>query len=360
LRLLAEAGMGADVTSGGELFLAQTAGFAPEKILFSGVGKTRQEIETALDAGIHGLHVESEMELDLIGRIATELDKPCRITVRVNPDIAAETHPHIQTGKQAHKFGVSPGQAIQMLRQTAEHPLLQPVGLAVHIGSQITQLAPFSQAANFLVELAQETAAFGIALEYLDVGGGLGIDYNQPAPDPAAWVTAVTGPITAAGYGVVMEPGRSIVGPTGALVSEVVYTKNQGGKRFIIADAGMSDLLRPSLYSAYHPILPVNEAAPGQELLETADIVGPICETGDVLGKDRRLPHMKPGDLLAILQAGAYGFAMSSNYNGRIKAAEVLVDGDEFQIIRRRQSYDHLLDGIVQPPNNSFVAPKSD
>jgi diaminopimelate decarboxylase len=157
-----------------------------------------------------------------------------------------------------------------------------------------------------------------------------------------------------------MEPGRSIVGPTGALVSEVVYTKNQGGKRFIIADAGMSDLLRPSLYSAYHPILPVNEAAPGQELLETADIVGPICETGDVLGKDRRLPHMKPGDLLAILQAGAYGFAMSSNYNGRIKAAEVLVDGDEFQIIRRRQSYDHLLDGIVQPPNNSFVAPKSD
>jgi diaminopimelate decarboxylase len=234
-----------------------------------------------------------------------------------------------------------------MLRQSAEHPQLRPVGLAVHIGSQITQLAPFVQAANFLVELAEETAAFGITLEYLDIGGGLGIDYNnnQP-PDPAAWVSAVSQPITAAGYGLVMEPGRSIVGPTGALLSQVIFTKTQGDKRFIIADAGMSDLLRPSLYSAYHPILPGKEPPPDQAELTTADFVGQFCETGDTLGKERPLPPLQPGDLLAILQAGAYGFAMSSNYNGRIKAAEVLVDGDSFEVIRRRQTYQHLLDGI--------------
>ncbi len=356
LKLLAQAGLGADVTSGGELFLAQTAEFPPDKILFSGVGKTRQEIEMALDAGIHGLHVESEMELALIGHIATEKDASCRITIRVNPDIAAETHPHIQTGKQAHKFGVSPGQAIQMLRQTAEHPLLQPVGLAVHIGSQITKLAPFTQAANFLVELAEETAAFGIALNYLDVGGGLGIDYNDDRPpDPADWVSAVTKPITAAGYGVVMEPGRSIIGPTAALLSEVIYTKNQGDKHFVIADAGMSDLLRPALYSAHHPILPVNAPAINDRATDDyplSTIVGPICETGDTLAKERPLPPVAPGDLLAILQAGAYGFAMSSNYNGRPKTAEVLVDGDTFHLIRHRQSYHHLLDGITLPPHN--------
>jgi diaminopimelate decarboxylase len=376
LRLLAEAGLGADVTSGGELFLALKAGFSPDKILFSGVGKTRHEIEMALEAGIHGLHVESEMELELIGRITTALGKTARITIRVNPDIAAETHPHISTGQQAHKFGVSPEQAMQMMVQAAEHPLLQPVGLAVHIGSQITQLAPFVQAAHFLVELAEETAAFGVKLEYLDVGGGLGIDYNHnEVPEPADWVAAVTTPIREAGYGVVMEPGRSIVGPAGALLTQVIYTKNQGDKRFIIADAGMSDLIRPTLYNAHHPIIPVNQSTnqpitqlpnyqlPNYQLPITnyestqstnqpinqfplADIVGPICETGDTLGKERDLPHLEPGDLLAVLQAGAYGFAMSSNYNGRVKAAEVLIDGDTFHIIRQRQGYEHLLDGV--------------
>ncbi|MFZ0546955.1 MAG: hypothetical protein WAM60_16020, partial [Candidatus Promineifilaceae bacterium] len=239
------------------------------------------------------------------------------------------------------------GQAMQMMVETAEHPMLQPVGLAVHIGSQITQLAPFVQAAHFLVELAEETAAFGLKLEYLDVGGGLGIDYNHNnAPDPAEWVSAVAAPIREAGYGLVMEPGRSIVGPTGALLSQVIYTKNQGEKRFVISDAGMNDLLRPSLYSAYHPIVPVKEPQPDQNGLGTADIVGPICETGDTLGKDRPLPHMEPGDLLATLQAGAYGFAMSSNYNGRVKPAEVLVDGENFKVIRQRQGYEHLLDGV--------------
>jgi diaminopimelate decarboxylase len=355
LRLLVNAGLGADVTSGGELFLAQEAGFPAEKILFSGVGKTGDEIEMALAGRIHGLHVESEMELALIGRIAAAQQQTAPISIRINPDIAAETHPHISTGRQAHKFGVTPDQAMQMLRQAADHPWLKPTGLAVHIGSQITQIEPFVMAAQFLIDFAGQAAAQGIPLEYLDVGGGLGIDYSGQdesgaVPDPAEWVTAVAQPVAAAGYGVVMEPGRSIVGPAGLLLTKVIYTKNQGGKQFIITDAGMSDLLRPSLYNAYHPIIPVKQANSGSQDLLTADIVGPICETGDTLGKERLLPPVQPGDLLAILQAGAYGFAMSSNYNGRPKPAEVLVNGHDFHLIRRRQSYGHLLDGVVMPP----------
>ncbi|MCI0394038.1 MAG: diaminopimelate decarboxylase [Chloroflexi bacterium] len=349
LRWLAQAGLGADVTSGGELFLAQHAGFPPEKILFSGVGKTRAEIETALAAGIHALHVESAMELAVIAKTAAALRCVAPISVRVNPDIAAATHPHISTGQHAHKFGVTAGQAIQMLREANAHPWLRPVGLAAHIGSQITELAPFAQAAQALCDLAGRMAEEGIAVEYLDVGGGLGIDYtNEGAPNPADWVGTVAAPVVQAGYGLVMEPGRSIVGPAGALLTQVIYTKQQAGKRFVVADAGMSDLIRPALYDAFHPIWPLRQAA-GDQAAERypADVVGPICETGDTLARERPLPAVQPGDLLAILQAGAYGFAMSSNYNGRPKPAEVLVTGSEYQLIRQRQSYEHLLDGCL-------------
>ncbi|MCA9933555.1 MAG: diaminopimelate decarboxylase [Anaerolineales bacterium] len=345
IRLLGEAGLGADVTSGGELFLAQHAGIAAHKILYSGVGKTAVEITAALEAGIRALHVESEMELDVIAAIAAKRGAPAPIGVRVNPDIAVETHPYISTGLHAHKFGVTLDRALAMLRRAAADPFLHPVGLAAHIGSQITAVAPFIESAQFLVKQANLLAAEGIRLEYLDVGGGLGINYEgTDAPTQAEWATAVSAPILAAGYEVVMEPGRSIVGPAGALVTAVTYTKQQGDKTFVISDAGMSDLIRPTLYKAYHPILPVraSDAPP-----ITVDVVGPICETGDWLAKERPLPPMQPGDYLAILQAGAYGYAMSSNYNGRLRPAEVLVNEDKHHLIRQRQRHAALLDGCL-------------
>ena len=347
LQILRAAGLGADVTSGGELFLAQHAGIAPEKIIYSGVGKTRPEIETAVRARIRALHVESEMELRTIESVAQELGTEVAIGVRVNPDINVDTHPYISTGQHAHKFGVPLPVAMRLLRLAADSPYLRPVGLASHIGSQITDVAPFGEAARFLVTAAQQLAETGIRLRYLDVGGGLGIDYEQHnAPAIADWATAVTAPILEAGYDVVLEPGRSIIGPTGALLTQVVYTKNQGEKHFTIVDAGMNDLIRPTLYSAYHPMHLVNQATENSELL-TTNVVGPICETGDFLAKERPLPPMQPADVLAVLQAGAYGFAMSSNYNGRVRPAEVLVTGDQFRVIRRRQSYEHLLDGCA-------------
>ena len=347
LQILRDAGLGADVTSGGELFLALHVGIAPDKIIYSGVGKTRAEIETAVRANIRALHVESEMELLTIERVAQELQTRVAIGVRVNPDINVVTHPYISTGQHSHKFGVPLPSALRLLRLAADSPHLLPVGLATHIGSQITDVAPFGEAAAFLVAAAQQLAESGIRLRYLDVGGGLGIDYEQHnAPTITAWATAVTQPILEAGYDVVLEPGRSIIGPVGALLTQVVYTKIQGEKHFTIVDAGMNDLIRPTLYSAYHPLETVKQPGDRSDQL-TTNVVGPICETGDFLAKERPLPPMQPGDLLAVLQAGAYGFAMSSNYNGRVRAAEVLVHGDQFRVIRRRQTIEQLLDGCA-------------
>ncbi|HID53591.1 MAG TPA: diaminopimelate decarboxylase [Anaerolineae bacterium] len=346
LHLLGQAGIGADVTSGGELFLALHAGISPEKIIYSGVGKLRREIEYALEAGIRALHVESAMELETIAEVAMQRQVIASVGVRVNPNIAVETHPYISTGQREHKFGVSPDTAVAILQFAQHHPWLQPVSLAAHIGSQITDLPPFVESARFLVNMANELAENGIRLQYLDVGGGLGIDYGAGNVLPLAeWVTAVTEPILQAGYEVIMEPGRSIVGPTGALLTRVVYTKPQGDKEFLIVDAGMNDLLRPTLYKAHHPILPVEQMTGTAIVPVTYDIVGPICETGDFLAKAFPLPRQEPGDLLAVMQAGAYGFAMASNYNGRPRPAEVLVNGNQYSIIRQRQTYDHLLDG---------------
>jgi diaminopimelate decarboxylase len=357
LRLLAQTGLGADVTSGGELFLALHAGFAPDKIIYSGVGKTRAEIEMALDAGIKALHVESEMELAVIGEIASARQQVARIGVRVNPNIDAKTHPYISTGLHAHKFGVSGEKAMAMMQQAAAHPWLEPIGLAAHIGSQITDLGPFAESAQFLVGMADELAGMGIRLSYLDVGGGLGIDYSddlrltiddsESIVNISAWVTAVSQPIAQAGYQIVMEPGRAIIGPAGLLLAQVIYTKQQGEKQFIIVDAGMNDLIRPTLYQAHHPIWPVAFHV-SRFTFHAADIVGPICETGDFLARERPFPPVQPGDLVAIMQAGAYGFAMSSNYNGRLRPAEVLVNGDQFRIIRQRQKLEHLLDGCTE------------
>ncbi len=342
LRLLAAAGLGADVTSGGELFLARHAGFPAANIIFSGVGKKAGEIAEALAAGIRAIHVESEMELAAVAAAAERQGVVAPVGVRVNPDVSADTHPYISTGLRDHKFGVPREQAAAILRAAAADPWLRPVGLAAHIGSQITDLAPFAQSVGFLVALADRLKAEGIALDYIDAGGGLGIDYQGPAPDVAAWVRAVGPQVSAAGYRLVVEPGRSIVGRAGALLTRVVYTKDQGEKRFVIADAGMTDLIRPTLYQAYHPIVPLLESASAPE---TVDVVGPICETSDFLARARSLPPVARGDLLAILHAGAYGYAMSSNYNGHLRPAEVLVEGDSFRVIRRRQTYDDLLSG---------------
>jgi diaminopimelate decarboxylase len=351
IRLLAQAGLGADVTSGGELFLALEAGVAPDKIIFSGVGKRRDEIEMALQAGIRALHVESEMELGVIGAVAQAMGRVTAVGVRVNPNISVETHPYISTGQHAHKFGVPLNKAVAMLRQAAEHPWLKPVGLAAHIGSQIEDIEPFIESAEFLVAAATQLAAEGVPLAYVDVGGGLGIRYADDGVDSVErirlWVTAVSQPIATTNLNIVMEPGRSLVGPAGILLTQVVYTKQQGEKQFVITDAGMNDLIRPTLYKAYHAIWPVNEVRRTSEVHRTVDVVGPICESGDFLAKERPLPPTEPGDYLAVMQAGAYGFAMSSNYNGRPRPAEVLVNGDQFHIIRQRQTYQHLLDGCT-------------
>jgi diaminopimelate decarboxylase len=341
LNLFRKAGLGADVTSGGELFLALNAGIDPSKIIFSGVGKREHEITEALTAGIKAIHVESEMELHVVAEIAEQLGKQAPIGVRVNPNIDAETHPYISTGLHGHKFGVPKERAMAMLQFAAAHPALHPVGLAAHIGSQITELGPYAQSVDSLIELAVEMRDAGVSLTYIDAGGGLGIDYESAAPSIVDWVNTIAPQIHAAGFSLVLEPGRSIVGQAGVLLTRVVYTKEQGDKQFVIVDAGMTDLIRPAFYQAYHPIIPVIES---HESSITVDVVGPICETSDILARDRLLPQPARQDLLAILHSGAYGFAMSSNYNGHLRPAEVLVEGDAFRMIRRRQVYEDLLD----------------
>ncbi|MFN2206786.1 MAG: diaminopimelate decarboxylase, partial [Candidatus Promineifilaceae bacterium] len=341
LRLLRGEGLGADVTSGGELFLALHAGIPPQKIIYSGVGKRPDEIDMAISAGIGALHIESEQELDLIGRMAADLGRVARISIRVNPNISADTHPYDSTGRLEHKFGLPRETAVSLYKRAAADPWLEPVGVAAHIGSQISDIRPYRALAEYLVDLAGELSSAGVDLTYVDVGGGLAIDYNESGVPPVArWVSAVAGPVERAGYRLVVEPGRSIVGPAGALVCAVLYTKEQGGKRFVIVDAGMNDLVRPAMYNAYHAVRPLCEAN-GSRPEITADIVGPVCETGDFLARDRLISEVRPGELLALMNAGAYGFAMSSNYNGRLRPPEVLVDGADFHLIRRRQAYEH-------------------
>lgn len=359
IRLLGDLGMGADITSGGELFLAQQAGIPANRIIFSGVGKSTAEIEAALEAGVHAIHVESEGEFHAIEATAQRLQLKARVGVRVNPNIRAETHPYISTGLHAHKFGVPPETAMKLLYQASLSPWLTPVAVATHLGSQISELAPFEEAAQFLAGMATELAGAGVKLSYLDVGGGCGIhDEGEPPPSIQAWTGAVAKPAREAGFGLVMEPGRSIVGPAGLLLSRLLYTKEQGAKRFLIGDAGMNDLLRPTLYGAHHPLMLVSQ--PDQNAVPSAvDVVGPVCESGDWLAKERLLPPAAPGQLLAIMQAGAYGFSMSSNYNGRPRPAELLVDGDSYRVIRRRQDFSHLIDGCTPEGDTVVLKAKS-
>lgn len=348
MRILSRMGLGADVTSGGELFLALHAGMPVSRIIYSGVGKREDEIRFALESGIRALHVESEQEIQMIAASARSLQKIAQVAVRVNPDIRADTHPYDSTGRLEHKFGVPREEALRIFEFARSDRWLQPVGLAAHIGSQIASLEPYVHLANYLVVLANEVQRTGIELTYIDVGGGLGIEYEQGEyPAIEDWAAAVSRPILESGYELVMEPGRSIVGPAGALVTKVLYTKEQGGNHFAIVDAGMNDLVRPAMYQAVHTVLPLRRSEKGAESV-SLDVVGPVCESGDFLARKRSLPPQKAGDLLAVMQAGAYGFAMGSNYNGRLRPPEILVDGRHFHIIRKRQTFDHLLDGVQE------------
>jgi diaminopimelate decarboxylase len=350
LKLLAKAGAGFDIVSGGELERVLAADKrAAGRVVFSGVGKTAPEFDLALKTGIRMFNVESEEELELLAERAAKRGKTAPFALRVNPDVFAETHPYISTGMSEHKFGIAMEQAAGLYRRARGLKRLRAVGISVHIGSQIRDAAPFGAAAERVVELLKELRRAGQTdLQTLDLGGGLGIEYEADSPwEPRARVAAYAATIRRALTGadpveLLLEPGRFLVAQAGALLTEVIATKQNRSKRFVITDAGMNDLIRPSLYGAYHAIEPV--AAPRKAAQpETVDIVGPVCETGDFFARDRELPSVRRGDLLAILDAGAYGLSLSSNYNSRPRPAEVLVAGKKHRLIRRRETMRDLL-----------------
>jgi diaminopimelate decarboxylase len=349
LNLFAQLGSGADIVSGGELFRALKAGIPPQKIIYSGVGKTRQEMQEALAADILLFNVESPQELDRLQATAAALHRTARIAFRINPDVDPQTHAYISTGLAKNKFGIPVNEALHEYQRAKTMANIEVVGVSCHIGSQLTQLGPFIEALrkvkDFIARLEQE----GIQIKYLDLGGGVGITYDdEQPPHPLDYAAALKSELAGMNCTLILEPGRVIVGNAGALITQVQYTKvNRGGeveKRFIIVDAAMNDLARPALYSAYHEILPVFE--PQSDAEQQVDVVGPICETGDFMARDRMMSQeIQPDQLLAIMSSGAYGFSMSSTYNSRPRVAEVLVQGEHFQIIRQRESYDDLVRG---------------
>ncbi len=353
LRLLAGLGCGFDVVSGGELERVLAADRkAAKRVVFSGVGKTAEEMDLALRAGILLFNMESEPEMELLAERAGRMKKTARVAFRVNPDVDAETHPYISTGLREHKFGIPIQDAPELYAMAAKQRWLRTAGVSVHIGSQITTVAPFLAAMERVAELVQTLRTQDHEIEYVDAGGGLGIPYHEETSDvdfdlksfervTEKYGKAVLAPIRKLKAHLLLEPGRSIVGPAGALISRVVFRKENGKKNFVIVDAGMNDLIRPVLYGAYHSIVPVtmNPDVP----VHTVDVVGPICESGDFLARDRALPQVESGDLLAILDAGAYSMALASNYNSRRRPAELLVDGRRVKIIRKREKFADLI-----------------
>ena len=345
LKTLAKLGAGADVVSEGELRRALAAGIPAEKIVFSGVGKTAREMDFALQAGIHCFNVESEPELELLSERAQAAGKVAPISLRINPDVDAKTHQKISTGKAENKFGIALARAREAYARAAQLPGLKIVGVDTHIGSQITELQPFDDAISLMVELVGQLQADGHAIEHIDVGGGLGIPYridNAPPPLPDAYAQMVRRRLKPLGLKVIFEPGRLIAGNAGILVSQVVHLKEGDAKNFLIVDAAMNDLIRPTLYDAFHDIRPVVEQ-PADAPRMNVDIVGPVCETGDYLGHDRDLARMKAGDLICVSTAGAYGAVQAGTYNTRLLVPEVLVSGDRFHVVRPRPTYDDLI-----------------
>ena len=341
LNLLSKLGAGADIVSGGELYRALKAGVLPERIVYAGVGKTRQEMEYALRSGILLFNVESWPELELLNKVAGELNKVAPVALRVNPDISADTHPYITTGLKKEKFGIDIHQALEEYKRARSLGHVKLVGAHVHIGSQITKVTPFMDSLKKVVVLIQKLRQENIQIQYLDIGGGLGITYKDEAPpSPQEFIDAISPLFKGLEVTVISEPGRVIVGNAGALISKVLYVKRKDGKKFFIIDAGMNDLMRPTLYKAYHEILPLHRQNRSTVM---ADIVGPICESGDFFARDRKLPEIFSGELLAVMSAGAYGFSMSGNYNSRPRVPEILVKKDQFWVIRQRETYEDLI-----------------
>lgn len=340
LKALVNKGAGLDIVSGGELFRALKVGCPPEKIVYASVGKTEKEIEEAVRLGILFFNVESLSELTNINRIAKRMNRLTRIAIRINPDVEAKTHKFITTGKITNKFGIDLDNAYKILLLRKNFTNVKICGLHIHIGSQITESAPFVAAIKKITEFIEHLKRIGIPLEYLNIGGGLGIIYNRESPQTAQKYAQKIMPILKkTGLKIILEPGRFIVGNAGILVVKVLYIKHTLKKKFIIVDGGMNDLIRPALYGAYHNILPIQRF----DKFEKADVVGPICESGDFFAKERKLPKIKEGQYLAVMSAGAYGFSMSSNYNSRTRAKEVLVIKDQVFVIRKRETCDDLI-----------------
>jgi diaminopimelate decarboxylase len=344
LALLAKAGAGFDIVSGGELFRVLRAGGDPARVVFSGVGKTAAEVEYALASGIHSFNCESEAELALIDAMAARLGVKAGFSLRVNPDVDAVTHPYISTGLSKHKFGIPMAAAPGVYEHARRYRNLAAEGVSCHIGSQILDPAPILEAMDRVLALAAALGAQGDPINHVDLGGGLGVAYHggEKAPAIRGFVESLHARLRASGLSVMIEPGRSIAGPAGVLLTRVLYRKKNGAKEFVVVDAAMNDLIRPALYHAHHEIIPVrrNGLPP-----VTVDVVGPVCETGDFLARDRHMANAMPGDFLAVCTAGAYGFTQASNYNSRPRAPEVLVEGSGYRVIRRRETYEDLVRG---------------
>jgi diaminopimelate decarboxylase len=342
LRLFATMGGGTDIVSGGELFRALQAGVDPRRIVYSGVGKTEEEMRFGLKSGILMFNVESIEELAALGRVAADMKTTAPVSLRVNPDVDPRTHAYISTGLAKNKFGIPVSQAEEVYLAAQRMPAIEIKGVSCHIGSQLTEISPFVEALRKLKVFIGRLQDAGIRISHLDLGGGLGIRYNsEEPPPPSFYAQAIKEEMADLDCTLILEPGRVIVGNAGVLVTRVLYTKEGPTKKFLVVDAGMNDLARPSLYGAYHAIRPVTAR---QESL-IADVVGPICETGDFLARDQEVPAARPGELLAVMSAGAYGFSMSSNYNSRPRVAEVLVNDGEFHVIRERENYADLIRG---------------
>jgi len=348
LRLLAKEGAGADIVSGGELFRALRAGMDPKKIVYAGVGKRRDEIEYALKMDILMFNVESAEELLAIDAAASDMHARARVALRVNPDIDPKTHAYISTGLKENKFGIPIEKALECYQTARDLHHIDVVGIHLHIGSQITEVQPFVDALAKVLGFVKELSSAGIGIKYINIGGGLGITYKDETPPlPKDVAKAIKPLLEKCGCTIVMEPGRAIVGNAGILVASALYHKDSGEKKFLVVDAGMNDLIRPSLYEAYHDIRPVVKPATAKQAV--IDVVGPICESGDFLAKDRELPEIGQGDLIAVMGAGAYGFSMSSNYNSRPRVPEVMVRGNEYYVVRERETYNDLIKGEKIP-----------
>ena len=344
LSLLARAGSGFDIVSGGELHRVLAAGGDTARVVFSGVGKTAAEIEFALRKGVGNFNCESERELALIDEVACRLGLTAHFSLRVNPDVDAATHPYISTGLRDHKFGIDIDAAEGVYHRARQYRNLKAAGVSCHIGSQILDYAPILEAAGKVLALVERLQSAGLPIDHVDLGGGLGIAYQAAdrAPGIQTFIRELSARLTQDGLRVMVEPGRSIVGNAGVLLTRVMYRKKSPSKEFVIVDAAMNDLIRPALYDAHHEILPLRHMPEGGTVV---DVVGPVCESGDFLALDRELPDVQPGEYLAIGSAGAYGFVMASNYNSRPRPAEVLVDGSNWRVVRRRETYDDLIRG---------------